>query len=310
MKIVLLDAKTLGVCDLSPIKKFGEFISYQTTSPQETLQKCQDANIVLTNKVVLDTPILNQLPHLKFIGITATGTNIIDMQRAQELGIVVKNVAGYSTDSVAQHTLTLALNLLSQLNYYDHYCKSAQWCQSDVFMHINGGLNELSGKEWGIIGFGNIGKKVANLASAFGAKVSYTSTSGKNSDNAYPKKSLKNLLQESDIISIHAPLNEHTNNLITQNELSILKQGAILINVGRGGIVNEEDMAKALQTKNIFFATDVLAKEPMSNNHPFLNPKIQDKMILTPHIAWAYGNARKTLLKMVIQNIQDFIDQK
>ncbi|MDO7252637.1 D-2-hydroxyacid dehydrogenase [Helicobacter cappadocius] len=307
MKIVILDAKTLGECDLSPIEKFGEFKIYQTTTPEETLTRSQDADIILTNKVVLDASVLQKLPKLKLICVTATGTNIIDMKTAQEKGIVVKNVAGYSTNSVAQHTLTLALNLLSKLDYYDHYCKSAQWCKSDVFMHINGGLNELDGKKWGIIGLGSIGKKVASLAGAFGANISYASTSGKNLDKTYLQKPLKNLLEESDIISIHAPLNENTKNLICKKELSLLKENAILINVGRGGIVNESDIAMTLQSKNIYFATDVLEKEPMDKNHPFLNPSIQEKMILTPHIAWAYGNARETLIKMVIENIKTFV---
>ncbi|PAF54050.1 hydroxyacid dehydrogenase [Helicobacter sp. 13S00482-2] len=307
MKIVILDAKTLGESDLSVIKTFGEFTIYQTTTPEETLKNSQDADIILTNKVVLDAPILEKLPKLKLICVTATGTNIIDMQTAQQRGIIVKNVAGYSTNSVAQHTLTLALNLLSKLAYYDHYCKSGEWCKSDVFMHINGGLTELDGKKWGIIGLGNIGKKVALLASSFGGEISYTSTSGKNTDTTYPQKSLEVLLKESDIISIHAPLNENTKNLICKKEISMLKEGAILINVGRGGIVNETDMATALKSKNIFFATDVLEKEPMDKNHPFLNPLIQDKIILTPHIAWAYGNARKTLIEMVIENIRTFV---
>lgn len=308
MKIVILDAKTLGECDLTPIKKFGEFVIYQTTTPEQTLHRCKDADIILTNKVVLDAKTLKELNNLKLICVTATGTNIIDTQTAEKMGILIKNVAGYSTNSVAQHTLTLALTFLSRLPYYDHYCKSGEWCKSDIFMHINGGLNELNGKKWGIIGLGSIGKKVATIASAFGAKISYTSTSGKNSDATYPQKSLQDLLKESDIISIHAPLNESTNNLIAKEQLSLLKDKAIIINVGRGGIVNENDVAKILLDKNIYFATDVLQKEPMEKNHPFLNPLIQDKIILTPHIAWAYGNARETLIKMVIENIRTFIE--
>lgn len=308
MKIVILDAKTLGECDLTPIKKFGEFVIYQTTTPEQTLHRCKDADIILTNKVVLDAKTLKELNNLKLICVTATGTNIIDTQTAEKMGILIKNVAGYSTNSVAQHTLTLALTFLSRLPYYDHYCKSGEWCKSDIFMHINGGLNELNGKKWGIIGLGSIGKKVATIASAFGAKISYTSTSGKNSDTTYPQKSLQDLLKESDIISIHAPLNESTNNLIAKEQLSLLKDKAMIINVGRGGIVNENDVAKILLDKNIYFATDVLQKEPMEKNHPFLNPLIQDKIILTPHIAWAYGNARETLIKMVIENIRTFIE--
>ncbi|PAF48092.1 hydroxyacid dehydrogenase [Helicobacter sp. 12S02634-8] len=308
MKIVFLDAKTLGDADLSPIESLGELITYPTTTKEQILSRCKDAAIILTNKVILDAPTLKALKALKLICVTATGTNIIDMQAAKELGIVVKNVAGYSTQSVAQHTLTLALNLLSKIHYYDYYCKNAQWCQSDTFMHLNGGLCELDGKQWGIIGLGAIGERVAKLACGFGANISYTSTSGKNIHPHYPQKTLHDLLTQSDIISIHAPLNDQTKNLITHKELQSLKDGTILINVGRGGIVNEADMAKILETKNIFFGTDVLEIEPMQAGHPFLNPKIHDKIILTPHIAWAYGNARKKLLEMVIANIKSFIE--
>lgn len=309
MKIVILDAKTLGDCDLSPIKKFGDFTIYPTTLPEQILERCLNADIVLTNKVPLNAQTLEQLPTLKLICVTATGTNIIDLQKAQELDILVKNVAGYSTQSVAQHTLTLALNFLSNLNYYNKYCNSGQWCESEIFTHINNDLNELHGKQWGIIGLGTIGKSVAKLAEAFGAKISYTSTSKKNHDASYPQKPLESLLQESDIISIHAPLNNATTNLITQKELTLLKENAILINVGRGGIVNETDVAQELQNKKFFFGTDVLENEPMKKNHPFLNPKIQDKILITPHIAWAYNNARKTLVKKVIENIEEFVQQ-
>lgn len=309
MKIVILDAKTLGDCDLSPIKKFGNFMIYPTTSPEQTLEHCLDADIVLTNKVTLNAQILGQLHTLKLICVTATGTNIIDLKKTEDLGIIVKNVAGYSTQSVAQHTLTFALNFLSNFNYYDEYCKSGQWCKSEIFAHINGGLNELNDKKWGIIGLGAIGERVATLAKAFGAEISYTSTSGRNHNAPYSQKPLELLLKESDIISIHAPLNSTTQNLIAQKELALIKEGSILINVGRGGIVNEIDLAQALQNKNFFFGTDVLENEPMKKNHPFLNPQIQNKILLTPHIAWAYSDARKILIKKVIENIKEFLGE-
>lgn len=309
MKIVFLDAKTLGDSDLSIFEKFGEFIIYPTTQPQKVIQRIQDVDIVITNKVILNEEILRNSPKLKLICIAATGTNNIDMDVAKELGIEVKNVAGYSTKSVAQHTITMALNLLSKIHYYDNYCKSSQWSKSDTFNHLNGGLSDLDNKEWGIIGLGNIGKRVASLAQAFGAKISYTSMSGQNTNQDYPQKTLKNLLKESDIISIHSPLNEKTKNLINQKELLLLKEGAVLINVGRGGIVNEYDLAATLKTKNFYFGADVLEIEPMKAKHPFLDPQIQHKLILTPHIAWAYGESIEKLIKSVAENIQNFIEK-
>ena len=308
MKIVMLDADTLGVCDWGEIKSFGSVHFYPSTSREQTLERCLGAEIVITNKVILDAEILAQLPQLKLICISATGMNNVDLEYAKKQGIIVKNVAGYSTTSVAQHTLTMALEILSQTHYYDGYCKSGAWCQSPIFVHINEGLREIEGLSWGIIGLGNIGKRVAKLASCFGAKVSYYSTSGKNTESQYPKQSLKELLSTSDIVSIHAPLNENTKNLLNADNLILLKEKAILINVGRGGIVNENDVAEILKSKEIFFATDVLESEPMKANHPFLNKDIASKLLITPHIAWAYDNARERLLKLLAQNIRDFLN--
>lgn len=307
MKIVILDADTLGKCDLSEIKKLGSLTIYPFTKQEQTLERCQGAEIVITNKVVLDQQILSQLPDLKLICISATGMNNVDLVYAKERGIVVKNVAGYSTTSVAQHTLTMALSLLAQMRYYDDYCKSGQWCKSEIFVHINEGLREIEGLKWGIIGLGSIGKRVAQITSCFGAKVSYYSTSGKNNDSTYTQQSLEELLSSNDIISIHAPLNDQTKNLLNRENLPLLKSQAILINVGRGGIVNELDIAEILKTKEMYFATDVLESEPMKPSHPLLDSSIASKLLLTPHVAWAYDNARERLLKLLAQNIRDFI---
>ncbi len=309
MKIVLLDAMTLGDVDLSSFNLLGDFQAYATTQPQEVLDRIKNAHIVLTNKVVLNRDTLQQAKNLKLIAITATGTNIIDMDAAKELNIEVKNVAGYSTKSVAQHTLTMALMLLSQITYYDSYCKKGAWAQSKIFTHIAGGLNGIENKSWGIIGLGEIGREVARLASAFGAQVSYTSISGNAQNTIYKIKDLQTLLKESDIISIHSPLTPKTHNLITKNELALLKDKAILINSGRGGIVNENDLANELKKRVLYFGSDVLEIEPMTINHPFLNPEIQDKILLTPHIAWAYGESKSTLIKKVYENIKNFIQQ-
>ena len=255
---------------------------------------------------MLDESVLSQLPDLKLICITATGMNNVDLDFAKKKGIVVKNVAGYSTTAVAQHTLSIALHLLARLGYYDAYCKSGAWCESDTFTHINGGLRELENLQWGIIGFGSIGQRVGNLAQAFGAKVSYYSTSGKNTQSGFMRKELDEILSQSDIISIHAPLNPQTHNLINYKNLSLIKDRAILINVGRGGIVNENDIAEFLKNKDMYFGTDVLEIEPMKPNHPFLDKKIADKILITPHLAWAYDKARERLLELTLENIKNF----
>lgn len=309
MKIVLLDAMTLGDADLSAFNALGEFKAYPTTQPQETLQRIKDADIILTNKVVLNKEILQQAKNLKLIAITATGTNIIDIEAAKELNIEVKNVAGYSTKSVAQHTLTMALMLLSQITYYDSYCKRGAWIQSQIFTHLSGGLNGIDKKSWGIIGLGEIGREVARLASAFGAQVSYTSISGNAQNTPYKMKDLQSLLKESDIISIHSPLTPKTHNLITKNELALLKDEAVLINSGRGGIVNEDDLANELKKRKLYFGSDVLEVEPMKKDHPFLDPQIQDQILLTPHIAWAYGESKDRLIKKVYENVKNFIQK-
>lgn len=313
MNIVLLDAQTLGDGFSKTIAKLGNFKSYEITKTDEVIERSRDADIILTNKVVLNKEILEKLPKLKLICVAATGTNNIDLEYAKKLNIEVKNVANYSTQSVAQHTLMLALNLLGKQNYYDDFVKSGKWANSEIFTHINGSfeLYDLENKNWGIIGFGNIGQKVAILANAFGANVKYFSTSGRNINANFNKEeNLENLIKNSDIISIHAPLNEATKNLITKKELSMLKKDAIVINVGRGGIVNEEDVANMLKEKDFYYACDVLEKEPMNTNHPFLSKEIQHKIIITPHIAWAYKESRARLLQGVEENIKNFVDSK
>lgn len=308
VKIVNLDAQTLGDADLSELERFGEYISYPLTSYEQTLERAQGAQVILTNKVVLDKPLLQQLKSLELICVTATGTNIIDMECAKELGIEVKNVAGYSTLSVAQHTLTMALDCLSQIHYYDTYVKSGQWCKSPIFTHLAKGRRGLAGLKWGIIGFGSIGRRVAHLASAFDAQVCYASTSGKNNDTTYPRLELDELLSTSDIISIHAPLNQDTLNLINIDKLALLKQDAILINVGRGGIVNETDLATALKNgAQLYYACDVLEQEPMRADHLFLDSSIQSRLLITPHIAYAYGDSLKQLIAISIENVCSFL---
>ncbi|WP_104694911.1 D-2-hydroxyacid dehydrogenase [Helicobacter salomonis] len=308
IKAVMLEADSLGrTHKLAPLEEFVDLTSYPNTPQELVLERCKDAEIVILNKVVMDAPTLKNLPKLKLICVTATGTNIIDHSCAQELGIAIKNVEGYSTHSVTMHTFALVFALLSNMFYYDRYCKSGEYCKSKVFTHFNKDLLALENKEWGIIGLGNIGKSVAKSALSFGARVSYTSTSGRNHDSTYPEKSLEALLRTSDVITIHAPLNEQTHNLINASNLPLLKEKAVLVNVGRGGIVNEEEVAKALVTQDFYYGTDVFEQEPMRVNHPFLNPDIQHRLLLTPHIAWGYGNTIKKLVAGTIENVREYI---
>lgn len=308
MKIVILDSLTLGEVNLKRFKHFGDVVIYPHTSRDEILPRCKDAQIIITCKVAFDAQLLSSLPSLRLIALTSTGTNIIDLQKAKELGIEVRNVAGYSTFAVAQHTLMLVLALLAKLPFYDSYCKSMQWCNSPVFTHIVEGCDEIAQKEWGIVGFGCIGKQTAKFAQSLGANVSYASTSGKNTDQTIPQKSLESLLRESDIITIHAPLNPQTYHLLDFSKLQLLKNHAILVNVGRGGIIDEEALAKRMLESQICFGGDVLECEPPKANHPLFNPKLTERLLLTPHTAWAYQQTRQRLLDCVYENVKNFLE--
>lgn len=308
MKIVLLEANTLGKdVDVKKLfAKFGEFVSYDETRPQECIAHIADAQIILINKVVINKEIMDASPNLKLICITATGTNNVDLEYAAKKGILVKNVVGYSTASVAQTTFSLALYLLSSMKYYDEYVQSGQWSNSSVFTHVGKPFFEIKGRTWGIIGLGNIGREVAKIATAFGANVQYYSTSGKNTSVEYTKVNLQEIMQ-SDIISIHAPLNDATKNLISKKELSLMKDGGMILNLGRGGIINEVDLANALDTQNIYAGLDVSMKEPIEKENPLLHVKQKERLVITPHIAWGSMEARKKLIKLVIKNIEEFL---
>jgi len=310
MKLVLLDAKTLGDdLDLTPLERFGKLVIYPTTSKDETLERIRDADIVITNKVILNRETLMMAPKLKLICITATGMNNIDLKASKELKIEVKNVANYSTSSVAQHTFAMLFYLLEQLNYYDEFVKSSKWAKSKLFTNLDRPFSEIENKKWGIIGLGAIGQKVASLATSFGANVSYYSTSKNPHSDTYPHKDLKELLSSSDIISIHAPLNENTKDLISKEELSLLKERAILINVGRGGIIDEEALAKALDEREFYAGLDVTSIEPLPIDSPLLNIKHKDRLLITPHIAWTSIEARRRLLDGVVRNIKEFLER-
>lgn len=309
MKIVLLDALTLGDSDLSVFDNLGELAVFQTTSPSETNQRLAGYDVAITNKVVITAQHMADNPQLKLICISATGTNNVDLIAADKAGVTVKNVSGYSTESVSQSTFSLLFQLMHQSRYYDQYIAKQQWCDSPVFTHIERPFYELKGKRWGVIAMGAIGQRVAELASAFGCDVCYYSTSGKNTQQSIPQVSLQELLTECDVISIHAPLNEQTENLIGMDQLKQLKTGAVIMNLGRGGIIDEVAMAKAIDTQDIYHATDVLAVEPMQPNHPYLSLNASYRLVVTPHTAWASVEARKMLLDKVVDNINAFSAQ-
>jgi glycerate dehydrogenase len=310
MKLVLLDAQTLGEdLDLAPLKEFGELITYPITTEKETAVRIQNAEVVITNKVIIDRTLMEQAKQLKLICIAATGMNNVDLEAAKELGITVKNVAGYSTQSVTQHTFATALYLIEKLDYYNQVVKSKLWSNQPLFTDVSRPYFEIAGKQWGIVGMGSIGQEVAQIATAFGATVSYHSTSGNNTDQPYTHKSLEALLRESDILSIHAPLNPQTLNLINQNNLPLLRKGAILLNMGRGGIVNEIDLAAELDRRELYAGLDVSTKEPIEADHPLLHLVHPDRLLLTPHIAWASIEARKKLLAGIVENIRSSIER-
>jgi len=305
MKIVLLDAITFGDTDLSGFDTLGEVSVYDKTSPQETLSRIQDAEVVVTNKVVITKEMMQECSSLKLICIAATGMNNVDLTAAKELGIEVKNVAGYSTDSVIQHTFSMLLYLVGHSRYYDEVVKTAAYSKSGVFTDVSHPFFEIKNKKWGIIGLGEIGRGVARVATAFGAKVCYYSTSGKNSNRDYLQVDLQTLLQTCDIITIHAPLNEKTKNILDYEQLLTCKEGAVVLNLGRGGIINENAVAKIVDEKHISFGLDVFEKEPLSQESPLLHVSHKERLYMTPHIAWTSQEARKTLIEKVIQNIQE-----
>ncbi|MDD2358034.1 MAG: D-2-hydroxyacid dehydrogenase [Thiovulaceae bacterium] len=304
MKIVLLDAITFGAMDLSGFDALGEVSLYQKTSPEELDERITNAEVIVTNKVVISAGSIERAKNLKLICVAATGTNNVDIEAANEHGVAVKNVVGYSTESVVQHTFAMLFYLIEHMKYYDGAVKDGFWSRSGIFTDITNPFFEISGKKWGIIGLGMIGKKVATLAQTFGCDVSYFSTSGKNSDAEFKSISLQKLLEESDIITIHAPLNETTNNLLDYEQLLTCKPNAVILNLGRGGIINEEAVAKIIDEKDLFFGLDVLTKEPIDKNHPLLSVRNRNKLLITPHIAWTSKEARDTLIAKTIENIR------
>ncbi|MDD3007584.1 MAG: D-2-hydroxyacid dehydrogenase [Arcobacter sp.] len=307
MKIVILDRATLGFdIDVSIFEKYGEVTSYDVTKKEKTKERIKDADIVLTNKVVIGKDEMDD-SNVKLICITATGMNNVDLVYAKEKEIEVKNVAGYSTSSVVQVAFSMIFYFVQKLNYYKSYVDEGKWQKSKIFTHIDKPFFELDKRRVGVIGLGEIGRNLAKKAKAFDCEVVYYSTSGKNSNSEYKHLSLDELLKTSDIISIHAPLNENTKDLLNYENMKNMKKGAILLNLGRGGIINENDLAKLIDEKEIYCGIDVVNKEPIEESNPLLKVKNKDRLLLTPHIGWASIEARTRLVEMVAQNIEDFI---
>lgn len=310
MNIVFLDSETLGSdSDFTPIAALGNFTAYGRTAPEETYDRIACADIAITNKVVIDRKVMEQVPNLRLICVAATGMNNIDLVYARERGIEVKNVAGYSTESVVQVTFSHVLYLLCQHRYYDTYAKTA-WSSSPTFAHIGPPFYELAGKQWGIIGLGTIGRRVAEVARAFGCRVVYYSTSGKNIQPDIVRMELDDVLATSHIVTVHAPLNEQTHNLITYEKLQRLCDGAILVNMGRGGIVNEADLARILDERPLYAGLDVMSREPIDPDSPLLRITHKERLSLTPHIGWTSIEARKRLVQGIADNIRTFIQKQ
>ncbi len=304
MQIVLLDTLTFGEMDLSCFDALGSVENYKTTAPEQTQKRITDAEVIVTNKVVITREHMQMAKNLKLICVAATGTNNVDLKAAKELNIAVKNVAGYSTDSVIQHTFSMLFYSLGHSRYYDEVVKSGAYSKSGVFTDVSHPFFEIKGKKWGIIGLGEIGRGVANIAKCFGSEVCYYSTSGVNRTQDFQRVNLEELLKTCDIITIHAPLNEKTKNLLDYEQLLICKEGAVVLNLGRGGIINEAAVAKIVDEKNIAFGLDVFEKEPLPLESPLLHVKNKNRLYMTPHIAWTSVEAREKLIKSVCENIK------
>ena len=308
MKIVFLDDNSIGTdIDLSGFEVLGEVVRYGSSKPEEVPDRVQDADVVIVNKMEINEQTIGTARNLKLVCVTATGTNNLDKKFLEERNIAWRNVAGYSTECVAQHTFALLFYLLEKMPYYDNYVKSEKYVNDSMFTHFANHFHELGKMTWGIIGLGAIGKRVADLAKAFGCHVICYSASGRKYDTEYEQVSLDEILSRSDILSVHAPLNQYTENLMTLDAFKKMKKSAIFLNLARGPIVNEADLYTALTEGDIAGAgLDVLSKEPMDPENPLL--KIQDskKLIITPHIAWAAKETRFRVVDEVVKNIQRY----
>ena len=312
MKIVILDGYTLNPGDLSwePLKELGEVTVYERTAPKDVYKRAEGAEVVFTNKVVLDEAVLEKLPSLKYIGVLATGYNVVDVAAAARKGIVVTNIPAYSTSSVAQMAFAHILNIVQRVGYYAQEVSNGKWSRQADFSFWDAPLHELDGKKIGIIGFGNTGRATARIAVGFGLDVyAYTSKSAMELPaDVHKCPSMDELFRKCDIVSLHCPLTETTRELVDARKLELMKSSAILINTGRGGLVNEQDLADALNSGKIAAAgLDVLSSEPPRADNPLLKAR---NCFITPHQAWATKEARVRLMQLAVNNLKAFLEGK
>lgn len=306
MKAVILDSYTVNPGDLSwrQLEELTELDVYERTSPDEVVERCKGHDIVLTNKVVLDAEILNQLPHLSYIGVLATGYNVVDLEVASRQSIVVTNIPAYSTESVVQMVWAHILNITNRVGHYAEANKNGRWTDCKDFCYYDFTHTELAGKVFGVVGMGHTGMAVAKIAQAFGMDV-IAFSSKEELPKGFEKVSMETLFKESDVLSLHCPLTEATKDLVNMERLQLMKPSAILINTSRGPVVNEADVAQALNEGLIAaYGADVLSSEPASADNPLLTAK---NCFLTPHIAWATKEARTRLIDICTKNVKAFI---
>ena len=309
MNIVVLEQNSIGLdIDLTIYKEFGN-VTYYGNTVHEVAERIKDADIVIANKARLNEESMKDAPNVKLICEFATGYDNVDLEYCKKRGIAVANVVDYSTPAVAQHTFAMALYLLERLPYYDNYVKSGTYASQDRFSNFDKPFLELEGKRWGIVGLGNIGKKTAKIAKAFGCEVVYYSVTGKNSNQEYKRVEFDELLETCDFISVHCPLSDLTKNLIDYSAMKKMKKTAILLNVARGPVVNDADLAEALNNGTIAGAgLDVLGVEPMEKDNPLGLIKDSRKLLITPHMAWASVESRQRCFDEVFENIRAFME--
>ena len=309
MKIVILDGFTANPGDLSweRLAALGDLTVYDRTTAQQTIERAAEADIVLTNKVLLRRQEIEKLPNLRYIGVLATGYNVVDIEAACERGIVVTNVPAYSTESVAQMVFAHLLTVTNRTEHYALQNREGRWTSSPDFSYWDTHLTELAGKTFGIVGLGNIGSRVAAIASAFGMRVmAYTSKEPSQLPPYIKKGTMEEVLAQSDVVSLHCPLTDNTHHLICRDTLKLMKPTAILINTGRGPLVCEEDVAEALNAGSLYaYCADVLSKEPAEASNPLLKCPAA---YITPHIAWATEEARRRLVDVAVGNVCAFVD--
>ena len=309
MKIVVLDGYGVNPGDLSweTLEALGDVEVYPRTAPEDVIDRCFNAEIILTNKVVINKQILVSLPRLKYIGVLATGYNVVDVDTASDLDIIVTNIPAYSTDSVVQMTFAHILTMTNRVEHYTQQNRNGRWSSNPDFVYWDTPLIELAGKTVGIVGLGNIGMKVAQLARCFGMEVyAFTSKASSLLPEGIQKTTFEGLLSVSDILSLHCPLNRSTREMINASSLAKMKEGALLINTGRGPLVNEADVAEALRSGHLGgYGADVMCQEPPAEDNPLFSAP---NAYITPHIAWATFEARKRLIAIAVGNVKAFID--